>query len=1173
MTKQLTPYQKDALDYTKHISLVANAGSGKTFVLSKRFVEIYKNEEIDLENIVAITFTDKAAGELNKKIADEVEEQIKNEENLKIKKRLEKLSRELVSANISTIHSFCITILKEYAPEAGIDANFYPIDQIISNELIDLSVEEVFQTAIRDTDLSYEFMYLVRILGSKSFLMNALKEAILHRRNILALSDDLYLKSKEEIGEIFNSRFEKDAFELLDEIIREGISCIERINRAIIESDANNKNAVIIADYLDGLSSKQIKMKLARLFQIQKVMITSTENSVRKVGYLNKNRNVYEYEIKQIEKLFEQIAPFADIDISGKSEIELAEFGKTLTHLFKLVLSYYEAKKKSKSYLDFEDILLLTEKIIKKKSVQSYLKEKYKYIMIDEYQDTNELQYDIVMPMLENLKKGNLFVVGDEKQSIYMFRDADLEVFDRTKRDIENCRMQGKNVILPHSFRMYPQLVLFTNKIFKNLFANPIKEFNEVAPSDLICTKSLSDVGKAGVLLADETSEERESELVAKKIIQLINTDTSISFGDIAILCRKRKSFIELESTLIKYQLPNIIMGGKGFYQRQCVYDIYNYLSFLINPKDDSAFLGTLRSPFFNVSDTKLFKIANTNGESFYTKFINYAKTNDEAKSITLVLEENIKAIVSIEPYHLIRKILNESGYWSVLSSKVNKEQETANVEKLLSISRDYANKGFKNLYDFTVALREYIDGYEDEGQAKVCENDNAIKLMTIHQSKGLEFKVVFIYGSNSRGRDENIKSRKISISKEYGILTKVPLDHKYFEKHSAAPITALYDYKSKKKHTAELKRLFYVAVTRAVKYLYISATHSEYKPVKGTFYELLLSGMRNKFENDSIYFADDVVFMELMNDQFINTTKKVELLFTIEKYLEAEALKKTITQIEYNNLQLKNEKIISLSKHEIISATKISMYSQCPVKYELTYEIGYLPLSNLIKKQDSVYEYQPGEEEIETKNNAQIRGKIIHKCLSENITIDEMFDYVHNYLLSEAVHSAAELASLIVTELTHYYKSKTYIDLCKFSNYKNEYEVYCMEGNYFLYGIIDKLIIENDKMIVVDYKTDSIEKDQLYSRSENYFIQLKFYAYVLSKIFPSNKEFQLQIIFIKHPEEQIVELVSQEDLAAYSQEFNSAIKNIQARNYQPNLKQCSYCQYALEGDKCLKQN
>ena len=120
----LTPQQKEAFDYKNHISLTANAGSGKTFVLSKRFVEILLNEEIELSSIVAITFTDKAAGELNKKIAREIDERILSEENSGRHKKLEEIRRQLVSANISTIHSFCINILKEFSPEAEIDPNF-----------------------------------------------------------------------------------------------------------------------------------------------------------------------------------------------------------------------------------------------------------------------------------------------------------------------------------------------------------------------------------------------------------------------------------------------------------------------------------------------------------------------------------------------------------------------------------------------------------------------------------------------------------------------------------------------------------------------------------------------------------------------------------------------------------------------------------------------------------------------------------------------------------------------------------------------------------------------------------------------------------------------------------------------------------------------------------------
>ncbi|KAB2841638.1 MAG: AAA family ATPase [Melioribacteraceae bacterium] len=162
---QLTPYQKEALNYKKHIALTANAGSGKTFVLSKRYVEIALNEDVPINKIVAITFTDKAAGELYKKIANEIEERLLSETNQNYKKKLERIRKQLISANISTIHSFCIDILREYSPDAGIDANFSPMDSETSEELIELSIEEVIVNKIKDENDSEKIKYLIRILG------------------------------------------------------------------------------------------------------------------------------------------------------------------------------------------------------------------------------------------------------------------------------------------------------------------------------------------------------------------------------------------------------------------------------------------------------------------------------------------------------------------------------------------------------------------------------------------------------------------------------------------------------------------------------------------------------------------------------------------------------------------------------------------------------------------------------------------------------------------------------------------------------------------------------------------------------------------------------------------------------------------------------------------------
>ncbi|MDP2036002.1 MAG: 3'-5' exonuclease, partial [Ignavibacteria bacterium] len=856
---------------------------------------------------------------------------------------------------------------------------------------------------------------------------------------------------------------------------------------------------------------------------------------------------------------------------SGKSEIELAEFGKSFLKIYKCALENYSNKKKLRNYLDFEDILLLTHKIISLSTVQTYLHEKYKYIMIDEYQDTNELQYDIFMPILDNLQLGNLFVVGDEKQSIYMFRDAELEVFNKTKQEIVKTAEHGSNLSLPHSFRMFPHLVLFTNTVFKNLFVNPQKEFNEVPHSDLVCTKFAGDIGNVGILLADTSREIEESEIVAGKIVDLIKNDETLSFGDIAILCRKRKYFSELETSLVKYGVPYVIMGGKGFYQRQTIYDVYNYISFLINPKDDQALIGVLRSPFYNLSDSKLLKISLETGESFYDKLRTLAKSDARIKPIVSSIEKNINGIVSSEPYSLIRKILNESGYWAVLASKKNSEQEIANVEKLLALSRAYSGKGFKNLYDFTIALKEFIEGYEDEGQAQVSQDQNAVKLMTIHQSKGLEFMAVYVYGTNSKAQEDNVKARTLSISKEFGLLTKVPIDKKYFSKYAISPIAAFHNFKVKKKNQAELKRLLYVAVTRAIKHLYISATHKEYKPVAGSFYNLLCDGLRNDFQTENIYLAADVEFMLQQENAFVNKKKRVELNISIEKERAEVDLPANEKNTEIVQKLLRNQKIDDSPKHEIISATKISMYTQCPVKYELTYDIGFLPVLNLIKRQESVYEFQPNEEVESIKQFAQLRGSIIHKCLSESIEIEKLSDYINNLLLAETNEKTVKLSDSIKNDIQNYYKSKTYDELNSCPDSKNEYEVYCQEGEFYLYGIIDKLIVESGKLIVVDYKTDSVEKEKLNNRAENYFPQLRFYSYVLSKLFKEVTDFELRLVFIKHPDELVTMSLTKHQVEEYGDVIRSAIKNIHSNNFIPNLEHCKHCQFALEGDKCVK--
>ncbi len=1169
----LTPQQKEAFDYKNHISLTANAGSGKTFVLSKRFVEILLNEEIDLSSIVAITFTDKAAGELNKKIAREIDERILSEENSGKRRKLEEIRRQLVSANISTIHSFCINILREFSPEAEIDPNFSVIDQSTANEIFQLCVEDSINTNIKNPESSEELKYIIRYFGSKKAFISQLENSLNQKNTIDRISRKLYLRSENEIANYFRKEFETVFDQIFSAKISEVITIIRIINDFVLKQNKSNKHALesehILNHFVADLSSVS---KIKYLKQFVGSVLTK-EYTVRKSGYLSKGREEYQCQVETINSLFQELLPFFSFDEGNKHEIELARIGKTFLKIFNSTNKLYTDRKKQKGYLDFEDLLIFTQQVLQREEVQTYLREKFRYIMIDEYQDTNELQYEIFMPILDNLRSGNLFVVGDEKQSIYMFRNAELEVFNKTKKEIDGTEKTGRLLSLPHSFRMAPALVLFINKIFSNLFNNPDQFFNEVAHDKLVCAKDENEIGKVELLLSEAGDETNECDLVAEKISKLVY-DNEVELKDIAILCRKRDSFAELEKVFVKKNIPYSIVGGKGFYQRQTIYDIYNYLSFLLKQENNSALTGILRSPFFNISDLQLYKISLEEGNTFYEKLENSSENNSELKEVYNRLNENLMIASSTEIYSLIRKILLESGYWAVIASKKNSSQEIANVEKLLLLARAFTKKSFKNLYDFTVSMRESIEDHEDEGQAQVTRDENSVKILTIHQAKGLEFKAVFLYNCNDTVKDSSVKSKSLICDKNYGVIAKVPTDGNYFNKYNTAPIVSLYNYIIYRKNLAEIKRLLYVGLTRAKNYLFISAELKKEEPNKNSFLYLILKGLNADCSANELNLSSEVQFMKLMNGEYKFYNKNVSLNIPIIKMIEEVEPLKHSGDVQKEKIIL-TQKIYDRPKREIISATKISMFTQCPVKYQLTYELGYPTIYNLVKERSNEFEFNLMEDD-ELRQYAQLKGKLIHTVLKEEVSREELSKYLMTHLSLESFSNDSErndFQNSLLNAIEKYYDSNTYQLISKSDNYKNEFEVYCEEKEHYLYGIIDKLIIEKDKLVIIDYKTDNVSYDQLNSRAVSYIPQLTFYAYVLSKLYKSYKNFQLRLVFLKFADELIVKDINRTDLDKYSSELDESIHKIYNSDYKPNLQHCSSCHYALEGNKCIKQN
>lgn len=1188
----LTPHQQTALDTKGNLALTANAGSGKTFVLARKYLSVLMNEGIDVSNVAAITFTEKAASELYYKISVLIDESIKSTNQNEERKRLEKIRRQLVSANISTIHSFCIDILRQFPVEAELDARFVPIDENLSNDLIEISVEEIIKTGFDDELVRDELKNLIRIFNSRSRLQTEIVKLIKNRKNVFAIQEKIYNQDIDGITASFENNF-YIYFELIWERLKKDfLEELIKVNSIILNNEAENDIAIKIKAEIDKLKSEEkVEEIIISLKEIKTLGFTKT-GEIRSQGYFKaKFRESVVYDFDTLKSNMNALSKFEFSEEHKIDEENLAKFGISILRFFNQALKNYSDKKRTEGFLDFEDILLHTKILLQNELVKKSLSDKFKFIMVDEFQDTNEIQYQIFLPILDYLNNGELFIVGDEKQSIYKFRDAEIEIFNQTRENIKTASGENNLLNLPDSFRMSPAICTFTNYLFRKTFLDPFRLFGEVSNTDLVCARNDDVKGKVAFLISrisDYSKNVSESALVANKILEIIG-EGNYNWKDICILVRKRKNFDDLEKEFLKQSIPYTIIGGRGFYQRQTISDIYNYLSFLIDENNSSALVGILRSPFFSVSDAKLFEISLQEGSSFWKKFTSFVRERNEFIKVYKILRENINLSNSIELPTLLKKILSDINYLGIISSRIDGAQESANLDKLISIARNFNSKGFRNLFDFINYLKDSISGLEDEAQATFANNLDSVQLMTIHQSKGLEFPIVFIYKSSEGGLSNILKSGQIQIDKSFGLLAKLPRNNNFLEDYHSAPIVSVYNFLEMRKNLAELKRLLYVAITRAKDELYISTEIKENKKnSEDSFISLIDSVLDYKLDDNEIFIKDKLEYLVKKNNTYFSKSEMFELNIPLIS-----------NSIEINDIKNRKEKIISdiilelggikaTERGEIISASKVSIYSQCPLKYFLTYEYGFSKLNyELLKhrnkqKNSKSYNFFEDVNEIDdeefdvVENNSDNFssadfGSIIHQILEKEIENNELTNYL-NKLKKEETASALsdDIINKIKDDLGKFYKSSVYNHLKNIKNFKNEFEIYVKETGYYLHGILDKIAINDKKIEIYDYKTDEVEESEVKKRADYYLMQLKFYLYIASKLFKGFDIFEGTLIFIKQPEIPFKICFNKNEVKGLHMEIEKVIDSLRQKKGDKNYNHCLTCVFSGFTKNCI---
>ena len=780
------------LDIGMNVVVSSPAGSGKTEKLARRYIALLK-AGVDVERILAITFTDKAAAEMKQRIL----RILKDEDEELFKKILEKMSL----MRVSTIHSFCGNLLRRFSFEASI-APDYEIDDAINSEI---SWEEIIYDVLMEASISPEMeehKILFQTIGEKGF------------------------RGLEELKATMNLLYGKSPFSVEAEIpLPEAVNDLNNLLRELKEWPGAKE---AINDY------EKVFYENNALRAIEKYFLTDGKTP-RKRPPLHL-KGILNFETWALKMNQYRIA------VGINSSLRRAE---RLKKVFTECYRRYRDKKAFRKTLDFSDLEYLTYKLITGNpewaNILYAFDEKTDHILVDEFQDTNTFQWAIIDKLTEEWRSGlgpkrekgikpTVFLVGDEKQSIYFFRGANVELFTKAKdRFREWLKDEFYYEEVRDNFRSLPAIVDFTNCLFSQI----MKVNDPEASGPWITRYSPFEAyrkepdGCVELILIDEEakrisdSKEREGAIMARRIQSIVgdfhifdrqtNQSRQCRFGDIAVLLRKRTHLKAYEEALRAVGIPFVMVKGIGFYQEPEIVILRALIYFLSNPKDDYSLYVLLKSPLFNVKEDVILEAINEKENGGLFKNL---KDSGEINDIIGLLDNWLLKASEEKLAELIEKALVQTKGWSYFWEP----QRRANVKKFIRLVEEIEARG-----NALIEIRDFFERTfkkEEEAKANVnTEGMDAVKIMTIHAAKGLQFPVVFV-----PGLDDNLTGRqKDCLIYEDGgrFFLKYELDHAIRREDSAFKLHS-------KKEEEEAKRLFYVAVTRAEDALFLVSHWSE---------------------------------------------------------------------------------------------------------------------------------------------------------------------------------------------------------------------------------------------------------------------------------------------------------------------------------------------------------
>jgi ATP-dependent exoDNAse (exonuclease V) beta subunit len=1077
------PQQQAAVEARGEVFVSAGAGTGKTTVLVERFVRAVCDEGIDVESMLVITYTRKAAGELRSRIRAALNDRGRAD-----------LARSLDGAWISTIHGFCARLLRAHPFAVGIDPRFRELDEEQAAVLRGESFERALAAFCADRDEQRLSLLATYTAAGLRRMLTSVYETLRSAGRELVLDLGTPSGVPERLQEL------KDTAQTL---AADPAATAGQLAAAHAALDlGSNPERLLDLSAVAPAGERGAELRAARDRLVQAALD--------------------ELAARDSELLQELLNRFAD---------------------------EYAAAKQRESVLDFEDLQLFVRRLlIENDDVREREQLRFRAIMVDEFQDTNKLQTEIIDLLQGGFENTEVFYVGDEFQSIYGFRHADVSVF-RERREASS-----QSLPLTRNYRSRPEVLAAVNHLFTSAFGTDYQplaasgDFTDPVfghPVELLVTD------KRGYKEAGEVWRDGEARAIAARVRELVDTKAAEP-GEIVLLFAAGTEAERYEKALREEGLPTYRATGRGYFGQQQVVDLLAYLRLLHNRYDDEALATVLASPFVGVSNDTLVLIRrNASRRPLFSgieRSLPDALSDEDARLIRAFkqrYERLVAASARLSLERLCDEIVSAHDYDLAVLARWDGKRRYANLRKLMRLARSYEELRGPDIEGFVSFLRdqEAVGAAQLEAVSEE-EGSGAVRLLTIHAAKGLEFKVVIVADA---GRDTGFRQSPDEILvRSDGRFGFRMIDPASGTRRSVFDYDAVRDAETADAEEERL-RLYYVAMTRAIDRLIVSgAIDPKQQRDRDTPIGWVLERLGAL---DDVEAADGVVELEREDARF---------LLRVDRHSPAEVVLEDVHLSGDGQLALFGE----------VPAGEIARGYQLP---ELVppaapplYKVRRLSYSALALFERCGYRYYAErvvglqEEPVEGHGGSGLAateiGNAVHKLLE--LGSDEI-SLVRTWYPEVTDDEVERIAGLVQA----YRQSDLAKRVAALENVKSERPFAFEHDDVLIHGFLDLLWLDKPRALVVDYKTnllgDSTPEEVVES---DYTLQRLVYAIACFRA--GADEVEVAYAFLERPDAPVITVFERSQLPALEATLSEAIARIDAGEFTPTPSEfaCAGC-------------